>query len=276
MCFSIFGLNIFIIHIYYQCVEFVSVRKHANKDTFMVLKRLHNSQLYLWSSVFVMAKELKQCCPLQKIPNWSCVLQCGWRTPCGFVVHRLEAAAPWASPPWLCLPGTLTPSWWVLRVVCCWDAPSLPWHPLQCPPKAKVWHREHQRCSHSGSAVAPSTPYTAPPSTGHSFEHQHDWWAAFTCDSGVTVFWLVLSAGTCLCAPGLMVWPMFTLCCRATRCCLSGSQSPTCSRCSGLQPDRWFLQQPPHKVKHANSMYGWFKSVVPNLFFFLPFFLYFS
>lgn len=83
----------------------------------------------------------------------------------------------------------------------------------------------------------------------------------------VILFWFVLPAGTCLCALGLMVWPMFTLCCRVTRCYLSGSQSPMCSRCSGLQPDRWFLLQPPHKVELANSIYGWFKSVVPNLFF---------
>lgn len=79
---------------------------------------------------------------------------------------RLEAAVLWASPLWHYLPGIRTPSWWVLRVVCCSDAPSL----LRCwpqfLPKARVWPTGHQRSLCSDWAAAPSTQSTAPLSTG--------------------------------------------------------------------------------------------------------------
>lgn len=65
-------------------------------------------------------------------------------------------------------------------------------------------------------------------------------------EPAVTLFWLV--SGTCLWVRGLMVWPTSTRCSRPTRCSLSEFQTPTCLRCSGLQPDHWFLLQPLDKV----------------------------
>lgn len=94
---------------------------------------------------------------------------CQWRT---HVAYRLEAAALWVSPPWLCLPGMATPSWWARRAACWSDAPFPARRWLQCLPKVRAWHPEHRRSSRSGFAVAPSTPYTSHPSTGDSFAYQ--------------------------------------------------------------------------------------------------------
>lgn len=113
------------------------------------------------------------------------------------VAHRPEVAALWASPPWPCLPGTLTPSWWAPRVACCSDVPSQPRHWLQHPPRATVWHWEPQPSSHLGLAAAPSTLYTAHLFTGHSSAHPHMIITGVisrhvTGDSTVTFSWHVL------------------------------------------------------------------------------------
>lgn len=88
------------------------------------------------------------------------------------VAYRLKAAALWVSPPWLCLPGMVTPSWWARRAACWSDAPFPARRWLQCLPKVRAWHPEPRQSSRSGFAVAPSTPYTSHPSTGNSLAYQ--------------------------------------------------------------------------------------------------------
>lgn len=82
-------------------------------------------------------------------------------------------------------------------------------------------------------------------------------WAAILQVNHHDLILTCLVTGTCLWVRGLMVWHTSTRCSRPTQCSLSEFQTSTCLRCSGLQPDHWFLLQPLDKV-HVMFLFGWF------------------
>lgn len=88
-------------------------------------------------------------------------------------------------------------------------------------------------------------------------EHQLGAGQLFCRWTSSDLFLTCLVSGTCLWVQGLMVWPTSTRCSRPTHCSLSEFQTSTCLRCSGLQPDHWFLLQPLDKV-HETFLFGWF------------------